>query len=110
MQIYTNACADPSCLMEIGQKQQAKLEVYSEQNIVRITADKTTAMEVLENFDDLRSSIISRRIDIRFDATGDLSGNKNNDKHKAKSLFKEDITKISNMTRTAIVINKDNVR
>jgi hypothetical protein len=105
----TDTWVAPSRLVEIGQKQQAKLEVYREQNIVRITADKTTAMQVLEDFDDLRSSILNRRIEVRPDAAGSLLANKS-EPGKANLLFKDDIARICNLTKTAAVINKDNVR
>jgi hypothetical protein len=80
-------------MTEISSKQHAKIEVASAgaQCIIRITADKATATETLESFDDLWSSLIHKTIPIRDPANYD----------------KENLAVIADLTRTAFTLHSN---
>ncbi|KAF2433174.1 hypothetical protein EJ08DRAFT_677049 [Tothia fuscella] len=105
LELFT--AGNPSRLTDIGRKQGAKIEVYRPQNVIRITADRTTAMQTLESFDDLRLSIISRVIKdpTSTGATNDLPKGKVS--RDDNTIFTEDMKKIANLTRTVISPNRE---
>lgn len=90
---------DPSRLKEISEKQQAKIEVYG-RGIIRITADKTTALQTLENFDDLHSSVIPHVFKARV-----FGVNK-----RRNHSIEEDFAVVAHLTKTSFQSNKDGVR
>jgi hypothetical protein len=101
--------ADPSRLSEIVDKLQAKVEVYRPQCIIRITADKPTALQTLENLDSVRSSVQSRDYKPRPLQNGSLLVSKDNGRRPFNYLCKEDLDLIADLTKTAYVLSKDNV-
>jgi hypothetical protein len=100
---------DPSRLSEIVDKLQAKVEVYRPQCVIRITADKQTALQTLENLDSVRSSVQSRDYKPRPLQSGNLLVTKDNLRRPFNYLCKEDLDLIADLTKTAYVLSKDNV-
>jgi hypothetical protein len=95
--------------MEIVDNQHAKVEVYRPQFVVRITADKATALQTLENLDSVRSSVQSRDYKPRPLQNGTLLVNKDRATRPLNALCKEDLDLIADLTKTAYTLSKDHV-
>jgi hypothetical protein len=95
--------------MEIVDNQQAKVEVYKPQSIIRITADRATALQVLENLDSIRLSVQSRDYKPRPLQNGRTLVDKTGTGHPLNSLCKGDLDLVADLTRTAYTLSKDHV-
>jgi predicted flavoprotein YhiN len=94
-------------LGKICESRRAKIEIYQQHNILRITADKTTAEYAADDIEKALKSVVTRKLQLK-PWISSLEKNKVPQDEKVATLYTDDDFNLVNSLTRAVIQRMDN--